>query len=151
MTHKPCLHARAPAWGLSLLMTIMSACGPRFKTPQMVAFEQQKSTPAHAQLKLDCPDLINDSLAYYTRAYELYEDNEPEESEHFLIMASITWRIAEKRSAFLKHRQKMNEAKSRYERAQLLLADTQRRKEALLNMKATRNQRAQRALRAFFT
>jgi len=140
------LSARPSAWSLILLISVLSACGPRFKTPQMVAFEQQKATPALAQLKLDCPDLINDSLKYYARAHELHEDNEPEESEHFLTMASITWRIAEKRSAFLRHRQKMSEAKARYDRAQLLLADTQRRKEALLNMKATRDQRAQRAL-----
>jgi len=140
------LSARPSAWSLILLISVLSACGPRFKTPQMVAFEQQKATPALAQLKLDCPDLINDSLKYYARAHELHEDNEPEESEHFLTMASITWRIAEKRSAFLRHRQKMSDAKARYDRAQLLLADTQRRKEALLNMKATRDQRAQRAL-----
>lgn len=132
--------------GLTTIALSLCACGPRFKTPNMLEYERQKSTPELTRLKLDCPDLINDSLKYYERAKELHEDNEPKESEHFVTMASITWRIAERRSAFLNHRKKMADAKVRYDRAQLLLADTQRRKEALLNMKANRAQRAELAM-----
>ena len=134
-------------WGSALLLTcLVSGCGPRFKTPNMLEYERQKATPELDRLKLDCPDLIDDSLQYYERGKELHEDNEPKESAHFVTMASITWRIAERRSAFLAHRKKMADAKVRYDRARLLLADTQRRKEALLKMKANRDQRAQKEM-----
>jgi outer membrane protein OmpA-like peptidoglycan-associated protein len=131
---------------LALVSASLMSCGPRFKTAQMVAYEQQRATPELDRLKRDCPDLINDSLRYYERAKELHEDNEPEESEHYVTMASITWRTAERRSAFLAHRQRMSAAKQRYERAQLLFADTQRRKDALLNMQSARQQQSQQAL-----
>jgi outer membrane protein OmpA-like peptidoglycan-associated protein len=106
----------------------------------MLAFEQQQVSSQLEILKRDCPDLINDALRYYERAKELHEDNEPEETEHYVTMASVTWRTAERRSLFLAHRQRMAGAKQRYERAQLLLMDAQRRKEALLKMQLERQQ-----------
>lgn len=136
----PCPLRSALTCALALGLLSLSACGPRFKSPQMLAFEQQQVSSQLEILKRDCPDLINDALRYYERAKELHEDNEPEETEHYVTMASVTWRTAERRSMFLAHRQRMASSKQRYERAQLLLMDAQRRKEALLKMQLERQQ-----------
>ena len=118
------------------LISLLSACGPRYKTPQMVTFEQRLQTPELKKLRTACPDLINDSLKYYQKAKELHEDNEPEESEYYVTLARITWQTAEKRASYQSYRVEMSKAKARFESAQALLNDSLRRKDSLMKMRA---------------
>ena len=129
---------RPRALALALALTLLSACGPRYKSPEMVGFEQQMVPSELERLKAASPDLISDSLKYYERAKELHQDNEPEESEYYISLASITWRAAERRASYIGLRERMAVAKERFERAQGLRADAQRRRDALLQMQAER-------------
>ena len=47
-----------------------------------------------SRLKLITPQLVKDSLAYYEKAKELHQDNEPEERDHYIRLAEITWQTA---------------------------------------------------------
>jgi len=116
----------------------LAGCGPRYKPPEMVSFEQQMRSSELERLKGASPDLISDSLKYYERAKELHDDNEPEESEYYVTLASVTWRAAERRASYLGLRQRMATAKERLERAQALRAHSQSRRDALLQMEAER-------------
>lgn len=119
----------------SLSLGLFVACGPRLKTPELVSFERRKLDQAQLQsLQSQCPDLVTESLKYYSEALEAHEDNEPEESSYYIKLAQISWQTAERRSQYLSHRSKMAAVKANLDQAQQLLNLALKRKQELNDM-----------------
>ena len=117
------------------LLILTCGCSPRLKTPELVSFEQQKMDQTKLQsLQTNCPDLLTESLNYYSKAIEAHNDNEPEESSYFVKLAQISWQTAERRAQYLDHRSKMSTIKARLDTAQQLLNLALKRKKELHEM-----------------
>ncbi len=118
------------------LIILVSACGPRNKTVELVRFENLLGQPDKEKLEKASPDLYQESVNAYKKALEMHLDNEPEESAYYMTIANITWKTAEQRSEYLEYQVKLNDLNQRLATAKEILTKALQRKEELLSRDA---------------
>jgi tetratricopeptide (TPR) repeat protein len=129
------MRSRNTSWIL-LVLLLVSACGPRNKTVELVRFENMLGLADREKLEKACPDLYQEAVNAYKKALEMHLDNEPEESAYYMTLANITWKTAEQRSEYQEHQIKLNDINQRLATAKDILTKALQRKEELLSRDA---------------
>ena len=73
---------------------IVAGCGAAPKPTQLRQFEAMRTDEYSKVVQERFPKLFKEADAYYRKALEAHEDDEPEETQHYTTLASITWQTA---------------------------------------------------------
>ena len=126
-------------WIISVLIGLfLAACGPNYKSHQMVNYELLTQPQKIERLKIECPKLVEQSLAFYEKAKSHHQSNDREERDQYVTLARITWKTAEERAKRLKYERERSAQQKRHDQIKKLYNDTLKRKNKLLNLQKQR-------------
>ena len=120
------------------LSFIVIGCGPNYKSHQMVNYELLTQPQKVERLKLECPKLVEQSLAFYEQAKQYHQSNDPEERDQYVLLARVTWQTAEEKANRLQYERQRADQKKRLEQAQKRYNDTLQRKNKLVQLQKQR-------------
>ena len=126
-------------WGPSFILCFIAiGCGPNYKSHQMVNYELLTQPQKVERLKIECPKLVEQSLAFYEKAKSYHQSNDQEERDQYVTLARITWKTAEERAKRLKYERELQAQQKRHRQITKLYDDTIKRKTKLINLQKQR-------------
>jgi len=91
----------------------LAACGPGPKPAELVQLETARAGEHAETIQQRFPKLYKEAEKQYKRALLAYQDNEPEDAQHYTRLASISWRTAVAKSQHTDHEHSLKAATNR--------------------------------------